>query len=61
MWLFLFQFLCKAAGGGGEDDVDDEGERTVGDVRGRHRGGVVPLEPEESLAGKPVLQVPSVW
>ena len=52
--------MCKAVGAGVEHYVDVEGERVVGDLRGRHRGRVVSLESEESLAWKPVLQVPRV-
>ena len=44
-----------------EDAVIGKGERSVGDLHGRDRGGVVPLEPAESMARKPVLQVPLLW
>ena len=40
-----------------EDAVIGKGERSVGDLHGCDRGGVVPLEPAESMARKPVLQV----
>ena len=53
---FFFSITGKAAGAAA-DDVNGEGERTVGDLRGCHRGRVGALESAESLARKPVLQV----
>ena len=58
--IFKVKVKVKASGVGLEDDVSGEGERSVGDLHGHDRGRVVPLEPADSMAWKPVLQVPLV-